>query len=133
MLEKIIAKIAVFALRTKRLSGEQKAIVTSALLDNLHAFPLRDIIKIDDSGNLIVKGRTLDAEQKISFRESGSALKNSFARRLIHDQITFKAINIGVHAGVNTDAIVFSKAALWILQEENQLINQFIGQDTDDL
>lgn len=132
MLGRIIAQITVWALRSKRLSGEQKAVVTSALLDNLYTFPIRDIITFDEVGGIRVKGRTLDTEQKIRLRESASGLKNSFARRLIHEQMTFKAINMGVHQGLNPESIVFSKAALWVIQEENELIKQFTGQDIDE-
>lgn len=128
MFSRIIAQLAVFALRHNRLSGEQKAFVTSALLANLNAFPIRDIIKIDDSGNLIVHGRTLDTEQRLALRESGANLKASLARQLVHDQMTFKAINLGIHNGLSTDAIIFSKAALWVIQEENALIDQFTGE-----
>lgn len=128
MFEKITAKLAVFALRHKKLSGEQKAFVTSALLDNLTTFPIRDIISIDQAGNLTVKGTKLDAEQKVSFRESGAALKASIARKLIHDQMIYKAINIGVHNGQSPDQITFSKAALWVIQEEDALIDMFTGE-----
>lgn len=128
MFEKITAKLAVFALRHKKLSGEQKAFVTSALLDNLNTFPIRDIISTDATGSLTIKGIKLDAEQKISFRESGAALKASVARRLIHDQMIYKAINIGVHNGLSPDQVVFSKAALWVIQEENNLIDLFTGE-----
>lgn len=131
MLQKIIAKIAVFALRNKRLSGEQKAFVTSALLDNLNTFPIRDIIEVDTIGNIKIKGRNLDSEQAIVFRESGSSLKNSFALKLIHDQMIFKAINLGIHKGDTTDMIIFSKAALWVIQEEMALIDKFVGNLND--
>lgn len=131
MLASLITKLTIFALRSKRLSGEQKSMVTAALLDNLHAFPIADIVTFDKVGNLEIKGKKLDTEQKIAFKESGAALKNSFARRLIHDQIIFKALNIGIHNGINTDAIIFSKAALWILQEEKTLIDKFSNTDED--
>lgn len=132
MLARIVAKLTVFALRQKRLSGEQKALVTSALLENLRAFPIRDIITTDVNGSLVIKGKVLDTEQRMLFRESGAALRSSFTRRLIHDQMLFKAINIGVHQGQNTDAVVFSKAAIWVIQEENALIEKFTGEDDND-
>lgn len=122
MFGNLIAKIAIFALRSKRLSGNQKSLVLSALLNNLTAFPIRDIIKTDTEGNLRINGRKLDADAIIAFRESASALRESFSRKLIKEQLTYKAINLGVHMGLNTDSIIFSKAVLWIIQEENELI-----------
>lgn len=132
MLQRIIAKIAVYALRSKRLSGEQKVKVTSALLDNLSYFPIQDVITIDAVGNVQVRGRSLDAEQKINLHSSASTLKTSFARRLINEQLTFKAINVGVHKAQNIETILFSQAVLWVIQEENALINQFTGEDDTD-
>ncbi len=123
MLGKIITKITIFALRSKRLSGEQKAEVTSALLDNLVAFPISDIVKIDENGVLKVKGRTLDIDQMIALRESAISLKESFARKLIKDQMKFLAINLGVHQGISTDTITFAKACLWVIQEEDKLVD----------
>lgn len=122
MLAKIIAKITVLALRSKSLKEEQKSYVLSALLDNMVFFPIQDVIATDKNGNLRVNGKKLDAEQIIAFRESATALKESFARKIIKDQMVFKAINLGVHMGINTESIAFSKAVLWILQEENILI-----------
>lgn len=126
MLSKIIAKIAVVALRSKRLSGEQKAFVTSALLDNLVAFPIRDVIQTDNTGTLLINGKSLTVEGAVAIRESAQALRNSFTRRVINEQITFRAINLGIHNGINTDAIIFSKAALWVIQEEEKLLSTFI-------
>lgn len=128
MLGKVISKIAVFALRSKRLSGEQKAFVTSALLDNLVAFPIRDIISFDENGTFKINGRILDTDQKIMFRESAVGMKNSFARKIIHDQMIFRAINVGLHKAINMDSIIFSQAALWVIQEEEKLLSTFTDE-----
>lgn len=128
MLAKIIVKIALFSLKCRILSGEQKAAVTSALLDNMLVVPIKDIVKIDETGTLLLNGKNLDLEQAIMFKDSVVSLKNSYARKFINQQITFNAINLGVHSGMNTDMIVFSKAALWVIQEEEKLLST-IAQD----
>lgn len=115
--------MTIFLLRSKRLSEEQKALVTSALLDNLVAIPIRDLIQVTESGQIKIQGRTLDPEGSISFRESVVALRNSYARKVIHDQMLFKAVTLGVHTGNNTDMIVFSKAAIWVIQQEDKLLS----------
>ncbi len=127
MLEKIITKLTVFALRHKKLTGEQKATVISVLLGNMNMFPITDVLRIDKSGRLLVHGKQLSIDQSISLNESGAALKASFARRLIHEQMKFRAITIGIHDGNNLEEIVFSKAVLYVIQEENALIDLFTG------
>jgi hypothetical protein len=125
MLERLITKLTVFCLRRKTLSGEQKASVLSALLNNLGALPIQDIISVDAVGAIKIYGKNLEPEQFISFREGVIALKESPARKLINDQIKFLAINLGIHNGLNTETIVFSKAALWLIQEEEKLLSTF--------
>lgn len=137
MFGKIVSQLTVYALRHKRLSGEQKAYVASALLDNLEAPPIADIITITADGTMLIRGRRLSVEQAIAFKESGASLKKSFALKLIHDQIKFLAINIGIHQGLTQDGITFSKASLWVVQEVEKLVNQFSGElstfdETDD-
>ena len=117
----LIAKLTVFALRSKRLSGNDKALVTTALLDNLQAINIKDIIKIDEQG-IRINGRQLETEQAIQLRESVIQLQNSYARKVIREQVAYEAIKMGIHNGLNPDMILFAKAALWYDQAENQLI-----------
>lgn len=123
MLGKLIAEIAIYALKSKRLTSDDKAIVMAQLLANLGAIPTKSVIHFDAKGALLVNGRALSMEHLGIFIESCKGLKESFARKLIRDQITFAAIEMGVHKGLNPDMILFSKAALWVIQEEESLIN----------
>lgn len=123
MLSNLITKIALYALKTKRLSGEQKAKVTSALLDNLLTIPITDIIKFEPNGQILIDGKPLDMERAQTFRESCQALHGSMARKVIEEQIKYKAIKMGIHDGLTPDMIVFSKAALWVISEENKLLS----------
>lgn len=122
MIERIIAKLAVFALRHKKLSGEQKLIVTSALLDNLNAIPIQKIITFDQQGTVYVRGKQLSANEAIAFRESCIAMQDSFARKIINEQIKYEAISLGIHIGDSVDKIIFSKSALWLIEQENELL-----------
>lgn len=123
MFQKITAKLAVFCLKHSRLSGEQKAFVTTALLDNLSAIPLRDIIRFDDYGVVLINGKKLEVEQALAFKESCKTMKDSFARKVIQEQVAYEAIKMGIHQGLTPDMIMFSKAALWYAQEENKLLS----------
>ena len=101
------------------------------MLESVNALPITDIITFENDGTLKVGNKNLTAEQAISLRESLVSLNNNWSRRLINEQITFEAIKLGVHIGQSTDQIMFSKAAIWILAKENELIAKLIGQTTE--
>ena len=90
-------------------------------MDNLQAINIKDIIKIDEQG-IRINGRQLETEQAIQLRESVIQLQNSYARKVIREQVAYEAIKMGIHNGLNPDMILFAKAALWYDQAENQLI-----------
>lgn len=122
MFKNLLSKVIIWSLGTTRLDNEHKARITSKLLDNLGAIPLSDVIKISDTGQLVVDGKILDVEHAILLRESAETMQHSFANRLIQQQLTYEAIKMGVHQGLNTDMIIFSKAALWYIQETKKLL-----------
>lgn len=120
---KLLAKITAWILRSNRFTGDSKAIVMNALLDNLDALPIRSVMTFDQYGTLRVNGKELNIEQAIAMRDGAMALLDSQVRKLINEQITFKAVEMGVHNGLNPDTILFSKAALWVIQEEAKLLS----------
>lgn len=128
MLNKFLAKLAVWLLRNKKLERESKSKVMAALLDNVGALPLRSTIIFDNQGTILLNGKPLELEQAISFRESARIMQDSFARKLINEQLKYLAIQYGVHNGLTPDMIIFSKAALWMIDEENKLLNQIIEE-----
>lgn len=123
MLQRLIATLAVKLLRSHKLTGEQKAKVTSALLDNIGALPIRKIFTFTQQGTILVNGKELTIEQAIALRDSARGFKDSYARRLIHDQLRFLAVEMGVHTGLNADMIMFSKAMLYNFEQEQELID----------
>lgn len=127
MLSKLITKLTIFALRNKRLKGEQKAQITSELLKNLHAIPYKDILQTLQDGSVMINGKRMDIDTARMFRDSCIALRDNFARKIIHDQVLFEATKIGVHQANSQDAITFSKSAIWNQNEENILINGLLN------
>ena len=128
LLQKVIAKFVVYILRHKRLSGEAKAICTSALLDNLFAIPICDIITFDTQGTIQIRGRTLEPEQAKVFAESARLLRDSFAKKVIREQVAYEAVKLGVKQGLTPDMILFAKAALWYDQEERNLLDKILPE-----
>lgn len=129
---RLVSKLAVWAVKNKRLSGEDKARVTNALYDNLQAIPLRNIITFNGEGTVLINGRKMTMEQSMAFVESARALKDSYARKMIHEQVLYEAVKMGIHQGLTPEMIQFSKAAIWYAQEENKLLNKIIPDIFED-
>lgn len=120
---KFIVWLTIKLLNAKRVTGEQKTRILSALIGNIYALPIRDTITFNQDRTMNIDGRKFDMEQAMQFSESVNGLKNSYARKVINAQLTFKAIQLGIHQGETPEKIQFSKAVLWVLQEEQALID----------
>lgn len=116
-----VACLAISALRNSKMSLEDRSLCTSALLDGLYALPLRSIITFSEQGNLFVNGNLVDPEKAHELRESARAVLHSPARLLVKEQVTYAAVEIGVHKAFNHEHTIFLKAALWYLKEEEDL------------
>lgn len=120
MWHNLVTKLVLWALKS-RITGENKTRLITALLNNINAVPIRDVIKHSRKG-IIVNGQILETDQGIAFLQGVTALADSKARKLIRDQILYEAIKLGVNQGDNPDKIMFAKAAIWCLEEEERLI-----------
>lgn len=129
MLNKLISKLTIFALKNKKLSGDEKTECLNALLDNLLALPIYAIIKTDEQNRLIINNVLLDYEKALQLRESAKAALNNQALNLVNEQIAFMAVNLGVHQAFNNEQIVFAKSALWNMQETNKLLKTLAGDE----
>jgi len=123
MLSKLLTKIIIWALKTTKITGEDKARITTALLNNIDALPIRDAISFDADGTILIRGKKLELEQIQNLKTGASVLKDNFARKLIEEQLLYECSKIGLHQGVNTEQIVFSKACVWCLQQMDRFID----------
>lgn len=128
MLGDFIAWLTVKALKSKTLSGQAKMKVTNALLDNVGSLPLKNSIVFDEMGTIMLNGKPLEVDTAIAFRESALALQDSFARKIVREQVRFLAIQMGIYQGLSPDTILFAKAALWYGEQEDKLLSQITGQ-----
>lgn len=124
MFSKIVTKLTVFALRHKKLNTEQKNECVNALLDNLHALPIRSIISYNEQGTLLVNGKQVELEIAQRLREGAKRMLDNPARMIVRDQVAWLAVNVGIHQGNTLEQIMFAKTALWNGQEEDKLYKQ---------
>ena len=121
---RILTNLIVWAMRNTRFSLEDRTKCVTALLDKLNFVPYKDIIERDDVGKTVINGRVLDLEMARQIRESAKALLDNQCRKIVKDQVAFKAVNIGVHNGDTPDKIIWSRVALWIYQQEEELLEK---------
>lgn len=107
------------------LSLEDRIALTNTILSTLSVLPINDAIEISPEG-VKIRGRKLNTEEFINFTESCKALKDNKARQIINEQIKFLAINMGVHQSVSLETMMFAKAALWMVQNENELLDKVV-------
>jgi hypothetical protein len=109
-------------IRNTRFSLENRTRCVTGLLDKLNFIPYKDIIERDEVGKTVINGRVLDLEMARQIRESAKSLLDNQCRKIVKDQVAFKAVNIGVHNGDTPDKIIWSRVALWIYQQEDELL-----------
>jgi len=128
MLNNLITKLVLWALHSKKIVGENKTKITNALLENIGTLPTKRLITFDQYGTMLVNGKYLEVETAIRFKQSAMALRDNEVKRIMNDQLKALAIEMGVHNGLNPETIMFSKAFLYSIQEEDKLISQIIGE-----
>lgn len=109
-------------MRSAGFSLEDRTRCVTALLDKLNFIPYKDIIEADASGRIKINGRLLDYEKAKQIRESALALLDNQCRKIVKDQVAFRAVNLGVHNGDTPEKMYFSRVALWVIQQEDELV-----------
>lgn len=116
--------MVVFLLQRATLSLQDKTLLTAALLEKLYALPVKDMIVFEADGTMQIKGRKVEMQDAILLKQGAKALRDNFTRRVLREQMAFEAINLGVHKGLTPEMIMFSKAILYTMQEEDKLLQK---------
>lgn len=111
-------------LENEKITGEDRTKVLNALLKNLHAVPIHNVIAFDKQGSAYIRGKKLDPDLAMQVIASIEGIKENFALRLVEEQLTYDAIAMGVHNGLNPETIQFAKAILWVLQQKKELFDK---------
>jgi len=121
-------KLCLWLLKRADLSLEDRNKLSTAILDSLQALPLRDIISVDETGSLLVNGRSVGIDEARLLREGARTLLNSPTRKVIRDQVAFQAITLGVHKVEKPEQMFFARAAIWWSQNEENLLKVLAGE-----
>lgn len=124
----MIARFASWALRHARLSQEDRMLLTNQLLSTVGALPLHATFTVDEAGKLLMRGVPLEYEQAVVLRESANNILHSTAWKMVREQVLYEAISKGVHEALNNDQVLFSKAAIWFQQQQENTL-KVLAQD----
>lgn len=117
----MLARLVCWILERKNLSQKDREKITNQLLKSIDALPTRAIITINE-GKLFIGGAPMEGEKTASLRESATAVLNNPALKIVHDQVLYQAISIGIHQAQTTEQVQFAKAAIWYGQQEIELL-----------
>lgn len=115
-------------LSRKSLNTKERQLLTNKILEKIDSLPTHAIITVD--GNTFsIRGVPLDGERAIMLRESADNALHNAALNLVHEQVLYQAVSIGIHQANTPEQIQFAKAAIWYSQEEKKLL-QMLSQGT---
>lgn len=123
----MIAQLAVWLLGRKSFSEKDRIILTNALLRGAGAFPLRAVIGVDANQRMTINGKPVSLDDMATLRDTADTALRSPARKLVHEQVRFMAIDKGFLQTEDPKVQLFYKAALWFAQEETELLKQMAG------
>lgn len=110
-------------LEKANLPTEDRIALTNAVTQKLNAPPIGELITLNPNG-LMINGKQLELDDLLAFREACSVLKDNYARKVINEQIRFKAIEMGIDKATTLDTLAFAKACIWVMNEYEILIHR---------
>lgn len=127
----MLLRLVIWFLKRKKISKEDRMLLTATVLNRVGGIPLHGIISLDGEGNLLIRGAKQTPESLISLRESADALQNNQAWKLIHEHVLYQAVSVGALEGVDMDQVLFSRAGIWFAQREQEWASLLAGTATD--
>lgn len=124
MFGKFVTKIVIWLMRNSKFSIENRVALTTVLLDKLHSIPSHDIINVDGNGRVFVNGKEIDHGKVSQMRQQAQDLLEHPLRQFVRDEVSFRAVKIGVHQAMDLQQVLFAKAAIWQAQQEEEIYEQ---------
>lgn len=127
MFKRLALRLVVTYLRDSSLTLEDRALLTTLILDKLKALPVSAILTTDDDGTLVLNGKRVNAELAIAINKSAARVLGERAFKVVLEQTRFAAVDIGIYQGLTPDQSVFAKAALWQIGETKKSLEWLAG------
>lgn len=124
-------RLLCWLLSRKSLKREDRVRLLNEALSTAGALPLHASITAD-GGVFLIKGVPVEGEYAVKIRENASAALHNLANKAVDEQVLYQAISLGIHEAQNFDQTLFSKAAIWVVQERQKLLER-LAQGTPEL
>lgn len=124
MLSKLLSKIIVWFITRQSFTTKDKSFVLNTFMKEAQMLPIHNVIGVNENGQVVISGNVLDIDKSILFKEGCIALQNSNVRKVIHDQLLYEAISMHIHRSNSDEQVLFGKVMIYLLQEEDKLINK---------
>jgi len=121
MFRNIITYLVIWLMRNTKFSLENRVACTTALLDELNAIPSHDIVNVDHSGKIYVNGKAVDAGKVSQMQKQARDLLDHPLRQLVREEVSFRAVKLGVHKANDLEGVYFAKAAIYQAQQEDEI------------
>lgn len=123
-------KVALWLLGSPKNDEERNSLVTH-ILDNLGVIPLRDIIQVNDRGEILINNVLLGYEDAQKLKEGAIAALKNQTMRLVWDQIRYECFKGGVSQGEKPSDLYFYRTALWNGEQERKYLRLLAGDATE--
>lgn len=112
----LVVRLTLWLLHGRRLNIVERNALSTAILEQLEALPIRGIITNSDEG-LLINGKPVEVEKMRTLRESAIAALDNQALNLIGDQIRWVATERLLHKVIVPEDIYYYRAALWAIEQ----------------
>lgn len=124
-------RIAFWLLKTLsygELSVRERSTFTSLILSKLDVAPLGAIIKVDETGQLLLRGKPADLEMIKVLQTHASIAFDNKAESLIDEQLIWETTVYGIHNGDDPVKLLFYRAAIWWYQQRKRYLSLLAGR-----
>lgn len=117
MWNRFVVWLTNYSLSRSDLTLKQRNEIIIHILDNLQGLPISGIIKVNDEGEVLLNGRSLDLDKVRQLRESAMLALDNQAIKIVNQEVLYAAIVGGLHKATSDNDLYFYRAAIWFGQQ----------------
>lgn len=127
----LAVRFTLWLLKGKRLTLSERNSLSTAILADIEALPLRDIITASDEG-ILVNGKPLNIDKAKVLRESALAALDNQAFNYIGEQVRYVASERVLNKVTVPEDLYFYRAAIWFVEQMRAHL-QILSQHSPEL
>lgn len=117
--------LVLWALKTAKITGQDKTRITNALLANIGILSIKDAIYINEQNQIMVRGKPVtDVDMANSIRQGASAILDNGTRKIVKEQLRTEASKILLYQSKIPEDLLFAKAIVWVELTEDRIYQE---------